>query len=52
MAGSEWVGIGLQLLVNAGLLVAAASRVSARLAVIETRIEYIERGLPGAKPAK
>ncbi|WP_370678410.1 hypothetical protein [Comamonas sp. GB3 AK4-5] len=50
MSTSEWAGIALQVLVNASLLIGAASRMRARLAVIETRIEYIERGLHAHVP--
>lgn len=50
MSVTEWAGIALQVLVNASILIGAANRMGARLAVIETRIEYIERGIPAHVP--
>lgn len=53
MSGSEWAGIALQVMVNAGLLIGVANRVMTRLAVIETRLNYLERAeRPGGMPAK
>ncbi len=43
MSVSEWGGIILQVCANGLVLLAAAVKLGARLAVIETKIAYIER---------
>lgn len=42
---SEWIALTLQVLANVALLGTAAIKLGARLAVIETKIKYIEREL-------
>lgn len=45
MNTSEWVTVGMQIAANVVLMAAAVSRLTARLAVIETKLIYVEREL-------
>ena len=45
MSVSEWLTLGMQVAANIVLMAAAVSRVGARLAVIETKLIYVEREL-------
>ena len=45
MSASEWVTLGMQIAANVVLMAAEVSRLTARLAVIETKLIYVEREL-------
>lgn len=49
---SEWVGLGMQVAANIVIVSAAVSRLHSRLAVIETKLVYVERELRMHAPSR
>ncbi len=52
MTPSEWMTLGLQVAANVVLMATAVSRLNARLAVIETKLVYVERELRLSTPTR
>lgn len=52
MSISEWVTLGMQVAANVVIVAVAVSKLHARLAVIETKLIYVERELRMHAPSR